>query len=208
MIRTLIVDDHKLVREGLIQILSDTPDICVVGEAGNGRDALDKAQELDPTVVLLDVSMPEMDGLSALQVLVRLHPSTAVLMLSMYPEEQYAVRCLKAGAAGYLTKESASEELIDAIRKVAEGGRYVSRSLAERLAFELGRADYSPHDLLSIRELQTLRMIAQGRSLSEIAADLSLSVKTVSTYRSRLLTKLKLHSTAELVRYAIEHGLV
>lgn len=205
MIRVLIVDDHKLVREGLIQILSDTSDILVVGEAGNGRVALEQVQALNPAVVLLDIAMPEMDGLSVLQVLVRLHPTVAVLMLSMYPEEQYAVRCLKAGAAGYLTKESASEELIDALRKVASGGRYVTRSLAERLALELSRASYSPHERLSMRELQTLRLIARGCTLSEIAVQLSLSVKTVSTYRTRILTKLKLHSTADIVRYAIEH---
>ncbi len=209
MIRTLIVDDHKIVREGLIQILRETPDICVVGEAGNGREALQKLRVSTPDVVLLDVSMPEMDGMASIHAIKQEYPKLPVLVLSMYPEEQYAIRFLKVGAAGYLTKESASDELIEAIRKVAGGGRYVTGSLADRLAGELGR---HPHqgDLaaLSDRELQTLRLLAAGQTLSETAAQLSLSVKTISTYRARILTKLGLRSTAELIRYAVEHQLV
>lgn len=209
MIRTLIVDDHKIVRQGLIQILGDTPDICVVGEAGNGREALQQLRAAMPDVMLLDISMPEMDGMATMLAVKREHPKLPVLVLSMYPEDQYAIRFLKVGAAGYLTKESASDELIEAIRKVAGGGRYVTGALAERLVGDLSR-DRRKGELstLSDRELQTLRLIAAGRTLSEIAAELSLSVKTISTYRARILTKLDLRSTAELVRYAVEHHLV
>ena len=209
MIRTLIVDDHKIVRQGLIQILGDTPDICVVGEAGNGREALQQLRAALPDVMLLDISMPEMDGMATMLAVKREHPKLPVLVLSMYPEDQYAIRFLKVGAAGYLTKESASDELIEAIRKVAGGGRYVTGALAERLVGDLSR-DRRKGELstLSDRELQTLRLIAAGRTLSEIAAELSLSVKTISTYRARILTKLDLRSTAELVRYAVEHHLV
>ena len=195
-------------REGLIQILSETSDICVAGEAGNGREALEQIRQTSPDVVLLDISMPQMDGMASIHAIKQEHPRLAVLVLSMYPEEQYAVRFLKAGAAGYLTKASASDELIDAIRKVASGGRYVTRSLAERLAEELSGGSHTG-DLTSLsdRELQTLRLIVAGRTVGEIAAELSLSAKTISTYRARILTKLGLHSTADLVRYADENGL-
>lgn len=161
MIRTLIVDDHKIVRQGLIQILGDTPDICVVGEAGNGREALQQLRAARHDVMLLDISMPQMDGMATMLAVKREHPKLPVLVLSMYPEDQYAIRFLKVGAAGYLTKESASDELIEAIRKVAGGGRYVTGSLADRLAGDLGR-DPRKGDLaaLSDRELQTLRLIA------------------------------------------------
>jgi two-component system, NarL family, invasion response regulator UvrY len=209
MIRTLVVDDHKLVREGLVQILGETPDISVVGEAGNGREALEIIRHTSLDVVLLDVSMPDMDGLATISVIKHEHPRLAVLVLSMYPEEQYAVRFLKAGAAGYLTKASASDELLDAIRKVAGGGHYVTRALAERLVVDLGSgAPEGGHAALSDREFQTLRLIVAGRTVTEIADELSLSVKTISTYRSRVLAKLGLHSTAELVRYALEQHLV
>ncbi len=151
VIRTLIVDDHKIMREGLIQILSETSDICVVGEAANGREALEKIRQVSLDVVLLDISMPEMDGMASIHAIRHEHPKLAVLVLSMYPEEQYAVRFLKAGAAGYLTKASASDELIDAIRKVASGGHYVTRSLAERLAEELGGEHHTGDLALAFR---------------------------------------------------------
>jgi DNA-binding NarL/FixJ family response regulator len=208
MIRTLIVDDHKLVREGLIQILNDTRDISVVGEASNGREALDKLRQLPSDVVLLDISMPEMDGMAGIQAIKQEQPRVAILVLSMYPEDQYAVRSLRAGAAGYLTKASASEELITAIRQVASGGRYITRSLAEQLAHDLGSGAHTAGlAALSNRELQTTRLIVAGKSTKEIAAEISLSAKTVSTYRARVLTKLGVHSTAELVRYAVENHL-
>ena len=208
MIRTLIVDDHKLMREGLVQILSDTPDISVVGEAGSGREALDKIRQTSPAVVLLDISMPDMDGLAAMHLIKQEHPRLAVLVLSMYPEDQYAIRCLKAGAAGYLTKARASDEVIDAIRTVANGGHYVTRSLAEQMAENFSRgASQDGAAALSDRELQTLRLIVRGKSIKEIAAELALSAKTISTYRARILAKLNLHSTADLVRYAVESHL-
>jgi DNA-binding NarL/FixJ family response regulator len=209
MIRTLLVDDHKIMRQGLAQILSETADIEVVAEASNGREALELVRSRALDVVVLDVSMPEMDGFSTLQALKHEHPKLAVLVLSMYPEEQYAIRFLRAGAAGYLTKESASDELIEAIRKVASGGRYVTHSLAERLVSDLGGETHKGDiSLLSNREFQTLRLIAAGRTVGEIAAELSLSVKTISTYRTRILDKLDLHSTADIVRYALEHELI
>ena len=209
MIKVLIVDDHTIVRDGLKQILDETSDIVVAAEAGNGQEAIGKVRENEYDVVLLDVAMPGFDGLSVMKVLQEEKPSLAVLILSMYPEEQYAVRCLKAGAAGYLTKESASDELIQAIRRVAGGGRYVTRSLAEKLALNLtGQAVEQPHEILSDREYQVMRLIASGKTVGEIAAELSLSVKTVSTYRARALDKLKLNNNAELMRYAISRGLV
>lgn len=207
MIRILIVDDHNIVREGLKQILAETDDLVVTAEAGNGLEALDQVRRTVVDVVLMDVSMPGMDGLTAVKLLKEANPGLAVLILSMYPEEQYAVRCLRAGAAGYLTKESAGAELLTAIRKVAAGGRYVTQSLAERLVMALAGDGQAPHEALSDREYQVLRLITAGRTVGEIAAELSLSVKTVSTYRTRILEKLGLHTTAELVRYGVQNGL-
>ena len=209
MIRVLIVDDHTIVRDGLKQILAETSDIVVADEAQNGQEAIGKVREDGYDVVVLDVAMPGQDGLSVMRLLKQEKPSLAVLVLSMYPEEQYAIRFLKTGAAGYLTKESASDELIHAIRRVAEGGKYVSRALAERLAWNVSAdvVEHS-HEMLSDREYQVMQLIASGKTVGQISIELSLSVKTVSTYRTRILQKLNLNNNAEIVRYAINHGLV
>ena len=209
MIRALIADDHAVVRQGLIQILGNIPEITVAGEAINGQEVLDKVRAEAWDVVILDISMPDRSGLDILKQLKSERPKLPVLVLSMHSEDQYAVRALKAGASGYLTKDSAPDELVKAIRKVVSGGRYVGSCLAERLAFEIG-ADSSklPHETLSDREFQVLRLIASGKSVTEIAAELSLSSKTVSTYRVRLLQKMNLKTNAELMHYAMQNHLV
>lgn len=208
-IRLLIGDDHAVVRKGMKQILAETKDIVVADEAGNGREVLEKVQKSDFDMVLLDISMPGRDGLEILKELKSLKPKLPVLMLSMYPEEQYAVRSLRSGASGYLTKDSAPDELISAIRKVSSGGKYVSASLAEKLAHKLGADVEKPlHEALSDREYQVMCMIASGKAVKEIGEELSLSVKTVSTYRSRILDKMRLKGNAELTRYAIDNKLV
>lgn len=209
MIRVLIADDHAVVRQGLKQILGDTPTMLVAGEATNGQEVLAKVRAETWDVVVLDISMPDRNGLDVLKELKAERPKLPVLMLSMYPEDQYAMRALKAGASGYLAKDSAADELVRAIQRVVAGGRYVSPHLAEKLAFEIG-ADSSklPHETLSDREFQVLRLIAAGKSAKDIAAELSLSVKTVSTYRARLLEKMGLGSNAELIHYAIQNHLV
>ncbi len=208
MIRAFIADDHAIVREGLKQIVADTPDIEVAGEARDGRQALDAISSNNYDVVLLDISMPGMNGMDVLKQISSRKPHLPILVLSIYPEEQYAVRALRAGASGFLTKDSAPEELIEAIRKVATGGTYVSRSLGEKLASRL-RADTPklPHEILSDRELEVMRMIASGKRVKDIADELFLSVKTVSTYRRRLLDKIGVKNNASLVRYAIQHHL-
>jgi DNA-binding NarL/FixJ family response regulator len=209
MLRVLIADDHPVVRRGLEQIIAGTSDMVVAGEAADGWEALRKATAGDYDVVLLDISMPFKNGLEVLSQIKAAKPALPVLMLSMHPEEQYAVRALKTGASGYLTKESAPEEMLTAIRKVSGGGKYVSASLAEDLASMLQEdADRLPHQALSNREFQVLRLIASGKTVSEIAQELSLSVKTISTYRARVLQKLRLKNTAELVRYATDNELV
>lgn len=209
MIRILIADDHAVVRQGLKQIIAGDMNMTVVGEAQDGHEVLRRARELKLDVIILDLTMPAKSGLDVLKDLKREFPKLPVLFLSMHPEDQYAVRVLKAGAAGYMTKESAPEELIQAIRKVYRGGKYVSAQLAERLAFGLAReTDAPPHEKLSDREYQVLCLIAQGRTVSEIADEVALSVKTVSTYRVRLLEKMGMNSNAELTRYAIQNQLV
>jgi len=209
MIRALIADDHAVVRQGLIQILGNIPEITVAGEAINGQEVLDKVRAESWDVVILDISMPDCSGLDILKQLKSERPKLPVLVLSMHSEDQYAVRALKAGASGYLTKDSAPDELVKAIRKVVSGGRYVGSCLAERLAFEIG-ADSSklPHETLSDREFQVLRLIASGKSVTEIAAELYLSSKTVSTYRVRLLKKMNLKTNAELMHYAMQNHLI
>ena len=178
-------------------------------EAQNGQEAIDQARTNECDVVLLDMTLPGADGLSVMRVLKQELRSLAVLVLSMHPEEQYAVRSLKAGAAGYLTKESASDELIQAIRRVAQGGKYVTQSLAEKLAGRMAVDDDKPlHEILSNREYHVMRLIASGKTVGEIAAELSLSVKTISTYRARILEKLQLDNNADIMRYAITRGLV
>ena len=207
-IRVLIADDHAIVRQGLRQILSDTADLTVAGEAENGVQAVQMVRAGEWDVVLMDVSMPDRNGIDALKLIKKEFPRLPVLILSMYPEEQYAIRALKAGAAGYLTKQSAPELLVTAIRQVASGKKYVSPSLAEELANAIGEdSERLPHEKLSDREYQTLCMIASGKTPAEIAEALNLSVKTVSVYRARLLEKMNLRNNAELTHYGLKHGL-
>ena len=209
MIRVFVVDDHSIFREGVRQILEETPDIRVAGEASNGRDALDQVVAEAWDVLLMDLSMPEGGGLEALQQIRSVRPDLPVLILSMYPEAQYAVRVLKAGAAGYLNKDAAPDELVDAVRKVAAGRKYVNPEVAEHLVTRLGPDPPGlPHEALSDREFQVLRLIASGKTVTDIGLELALSVKTVSTYRSRILDKMGMSSNAELTRYALENQLV
>jgi two-component system, NarL family, invasion response regulator UvrY len=204
MIKILIADDHAIVRKGLKQILAETPDMVVAGEAGNGPDLLDKVRAGSWDVVILDISMPGRGGLEILKQLKSERPKVHVLVLTMHPEDQYAIRVFKAGASGYLTKESAPEQLVAAIRKVARGGKYVSPHLAEKLAFDLENgSDKPPHETLSDREYQIMCMIASGKTVGNMADELSLSVKTISTYRARLLKKMRLKNNAEVTRYVI-----
>lgn len=210
MIKVLIADDHAVVRSGLKQILDETNgEIQVQGEAANGREVLEKVQAQDWDVLVLDITMPGRSGLDILKDLRQLKPRLPILILSMHAEEQFATRMLKAGASGYLNKESAPEELVKAIRKVCAGGKYVSPAQAERMVSELtGGSDKSPHELLSDREYEILCLIASGKTATQIARQLCLSVKTVSTYRSRILEKMKLETNAQLTHYAIKGGLV
>lgn len=208
-LKVLVADDHAVVRQGLRQILSETDDMEIAGEASDGDEVIEALRREPWDLLLLDVSMPEKNGIDTLKVVRREHPRLPVLVLSMYPEEQYAIRALKAGAAGYLTKQSAPDQLVNAIRQVAAGRKYVSESLAERLAASLGEDfDRPPHEKLSDREFQTLRMIASGKTLTQIAEELGLSVKTISVYRARLLEKMELKNNAELTHYGLKHGLV
>lgn len=209
MLKILIADDHAIVRQGLKQIVTETPDMVVAGEASNGQELLNKIKESDYDVVVLDITMPGRDGMDVLKQLRSEKPELPVLMLSIHPEEQYALRALRAGAAGYLTKESAPDELVVAIQKVSRGGKYISSSLAEKLAFELevGR-EQAPHETLSDREYHVMCLIASGKTVMEIAQELSLSEKTISTYRSRILEKMKMKNNAELTYYAIKNQLV
>jgi two-component system invasion response regulator UvrY len=209
MIRILIADDHPVFRRGLKDLIQESSEMVVAAEAANGREALAKARTGDYDVVLLDISMPFQNGVDVVAQLKRERPELPVLMLSMHPEQQYAVRALRAGASGYLTKESAPKELLTAIRKVSEGGRYVSASLAEHLASVVqGDAEALPHESLSRREYQIMCVIASGKTVSEAAAELSLSPKTISTYRVRLLKKMNMENNAELIRYAMKNQLV
>ncbi|MDO8281495.1 MAG: response regulator transcription factor [Thermodesulfovibrionia bacterium] len=209
MIKILIVDDHAIVREGLKQILSETSDIVVTDEANNGQEALEKVWHNKYDVVLLDISMPGRNGLEILKQIKHDNKALHVLILSVSPEEQYAVRALKAGASGYLTKESTPNELIEAIRKVSAGKKYVSSSLAERLATHLeAKSEDSLHDSLSDREYEVMCMIASGKAVKEIAENLCLSAKTISTYRSRIMEKMEMKNNAQLTHYAISNRLV
>ena len=209
MIKILVADDHPIVRQGLKQILSEYPDMTVADEAGSGKEVLSKIAKKDYDIVLLDISMPGRNGLDILKELKSKKPKLPVLVLSIYPEDQYAVRVLKLGAAGYLTKESVPEELVAAIRKVARGRKYVSNYLAEKLASDLEIDAEKPlHENLSDREYQVMFMIASGKRLKEISEELSLSIKTISTYRSRIMDKMKMKNNAELIRYALQNSLV
>ncbi|HEX9922639.1 MAG TPA: response regulator transcription factor [Anaerolineae bacterium] len=209
MIRVLIADDHPIVRQGLRQILSEIPDMEVAGEAANAQETLDQVRTGEWDVLVLDITMPDRSGFDILKELKHEQPHLPVLILSIHAEEQLAVRVLKVGASGYLTKENAPGELVKAIRKVMEGGKYISLELAETLAVGLDMVSDRPrYKALSDREFQVMQMMASGKTLAEIAEELSLSAKTVSTYRTRLMEKMKLKTNAEIIRYAIEHGLI
>jgi two-component system, NarL family, invasion response regulator UvrY len=209
MIHIVIADDHPIVLKGLKEILSEEPDMKIVGEGQNGQNVLDLVQKHGCDIVIMDITMPGRNGLDVLRDLKQEHPRLPVLILSMHPEEQYGVRALKAGAAGYLTKESAPDRLILAVRKIVSGGKYVSPTLAEKLAFDLDRGSLKPpHEYLSDREYQVMTLIASGKTVGDIAGELNLSVKTISTYRMRILEKMKMKSNAELTYYAIKNDLV
>jgi DNA-binding NarL/FixJ family response regulator len=209
MIRVLLADDHAVVRAGLREILADTGDIVVAGEATNGQEVLAQVRGQEFDVAVLDMSMPGRSGLELIKLVKDAKPQLRILILSMHSEQQYAVRAVKAGASGYLTKESAADELVAAIRRIAAGGAYVSPETAERLVLESApRAGAAPHTLLSDREFQVFQLIASGTSITKIAQQLSLSVKTVSTHKSRIMEKMKLANQAELIRYAIDNKLI
>ena len=209
MIKILIVDDHPIVRKGLREIIEGTSDIVVADEACNGQEVLEKALKNDFDVVVLDISMPDRNGIDVLKQLKSKRPGLSVLVLSIHREEQYALQALREGASGYLTKESTPDELITAIRKVSTKGKYISFSLAEKLAFDLvNNLEMPPHKALSSREYEVMCMIASGKTVREIAGELSLSDKTVSTYRSRILEKMDMRNSAELIHYAIKNRLV
>jgi two-component system, NarL family, invasion response regulator UvrY len=209
MIKILIADDHLLIREGLKKVLKEAIDMKVVKEAVNAAEMLAILKEGEIDLVILDISLPDKSGLEVLQDLRRDYPKLPVLILSAHPEERFAVRALREGAAGYLTKESAPQELIQALRKIVQGRKYVSPSLAERLAIDIKNpAMKPPHETLSSREYQILRLVAGGKSSKEIAADLSISVNTVNTYRARMQEKMGMKTDAELIRYALENHLI
>jgi DNA-binding NarL/FixJ family response regulator len=208
MIRVMIADDHAVVRRGLRQILAETDDIHVVGEAGNADEVRSQARDLRWDVLVLDMNMPGGSSFELLKDVRTQDPKAKVLVLTMFQEEQYGVRCIRAGASGFLSKESAPEKLLEAVRKLAQGGKYVSVELAEALASAVaGESDGNPHERLSDREMEVFRRLAAGRTVSQIAEELSLSVKTVSTHRTRILKKMGMGSNAELMRYALKNGL-
>lgn len=207
--KILIADDHAIVRRGLRQIVSDQPDMIVVGESESIAQTMTAMQKDSWDVLVLDLTMPDGNGFDALWELRQKYPNVGILVLSMHSEDQFALPVLQAGAAGYLTKETAPEELVRAIRRVYRGGKYISQALAEKLAGIVGNDDdREEHEKLSAREFQVFFMIANGKTAKEIARELELSVKTVSTYRSRVLDKLGLHSNAEIVRYAIRRRII
>lgn len=209
MIRVLLADDHAMVRAGLREILEANDDMRVAGEATNGNEVLAAIKEADYDVLVLDLSMPGRSGMEIIKLVKAERPQLRVLVLSMHSEDQYAVRAVRAGAAGYLTKDSAPDALVGAIRRIASGGAYISPETAQRLVLEAGQnSAVLPHTLLSDREFQVFRMIAAGDTVTRIAEALCLSVKTVSTHKTRLLQKMGVANQAELVRYALKHGLI
>ncbi len=209
MIRVVIADDHTIVREGLKQLLLADPDFAVVGEARDGQDAINCVRELDFDVLLLDMSMPKKSGIELIKQIKSEKPKLRILVLTMHEEQQYAIRAIKSGAAGYLTKESAPAQLILALHKVASGGAFISAAVAEQLALgAMPQAEGLPHTTLSDREYQVFQLLVAGKAVSEIAEQLNLSVKTVSTHKARLMEKMGMTNQAELIRYAIAHQLV
>jgi two-component system, NarL family, invasion response regulator UvrY len=209
MINVLIADDHAIVRRGLQQIISETPDLVIGGEAATAQELMDlvRAQRWD--VVILDISLPGGNGIELIGEIRRERPEARVLMLTVHSEEQYAVRAVRAGAAGFLTKETAPSLLVDAVRKIAAGGRYVSAELAETLASMLaGESAGEPHQRLSDREFEVMKLLASAKTVSQVAEELGLSVKTISTHRTRILKKMNMKTNAELMQYAVRHGLV
>jgi two-component system invasion response regulator UvrY len=209
MIKVLVADDHVVVRRGLRQILAETPDIIVSGEAETADEVVRLILAESWSAVVLDIKLRSGSGLELLAWIRRERPQLPVLILTVYPEDQYAVRAIKAGAAGFLTKESAPDKLIEAVRKVASGGRYVSPELAEALAsIFAGEAKGLPHERLSDREFEIMKMLASGKTVSQVALELALSVKTVSTHRTRILKKMDMRTNAELTHYAVRGGLV
>ena len=210
MIRVLLADDHSILRAGLRRIIEEAGDMEVVVEASGGREAIDQTREVRPDVAVVDISMPDLDGLEVISQLQSERPDLPVLVLTMHEEEQYIIRSISAGAKGYITKRSAPEQLVNAIRQVHGGGRYLSAEAAESLALHVARGEraQSPLESLSNRELQVLRALALGQTNREIAASYGISVKTVDTYRFRLLKKLNLRNNAEISRFAMQHGLI
>ena len=208
-IRIFIADDHPIVRQGLRRIVEEDPGMAIAGEAGDAAAVLTALESTATDLVLLDVSMPGGPFLETLKELRTRHPTVRVLALSVHPEDQWAVRALRAGASGYLTKDHSPDQLLDAIRRVYRGGKYVSPTLAERLAEQLdGGAERAPHELLSDREFEVMRRLGNGLTITQIASELALSAKTVSTYRARILEKMAVESNADLVRYAARYGLI
>jgi two-component system invasion response regulator UvrY len=210
MIKVLLADDHSIVREGLRRIVEESDDMEVVAEASDGKEAIHQIRKSQPDVAVIDISMPEIDGLEVLQQLQPEYPELPILILTMHEEQQYVVRAIEAGARGYITKKSAPEQLVEAIRKVYAGSLYISEEAAEALALRVakGKSGQSPLDLLSTRELQVLRRLALGHTNREIAENYNISIKTVDTYRLRLLKKLSLRNNAELSRFAIQNRLI
>ncbi len=209
MIRLLIADDHAIVRQGLKQIVSESSEMAVAGEAANGEEALALARTIQYDVAIIDISMPGRGGLDILKDLKAARPSAKIVILSMHPEEQYAIRCLRDGASAYITKANATEELVHAIHAVAAGKRYITPSVAEKLASYIEQdTGHLPHESLSDRELQVFLLLGSGKTVTDIARELSLSVKTISTYRMRVMEKMHMNSNALLIRYALQHELV
>jgi DNA-binding NarL/FixJ family response regulator len=209
MIRVVIADDHTIVREGLKQLLLTDPEFNVIGEARDGLEVMQRVRELDFDVLLLDMSMPKKSGIELIKQVKAEKPKLRVLILSMHEEQQYAIRAIKAGAAGYLTKESAPTQLISALRKVAAGGVFITPAVAEQLALgAMPQSEAAPHSMLSDREFEVFKLLAAGKTVTDIADQLNLSSKTVSTHKARLMEKMGINNPAELIRYAIAHRLV
>ena len=208
IVRILIVDDHPLIRSGLAAELQKAPDMTIAGEASDADEAISRSRSLKPDLMLLDIALPGKSGLEVLKELQLELPDIKIIMLSGFPERQYAIRCLKDGASGYITKDTASTDLISAIRKVMNGEKFISASLADLLVAEIGPdVKRLPHEDLSDREFQILCLVGQGNTISEIAKILSLSISTINTYRARILTKLRLKTTAQLIRYVLDNNL-